>query len=68
MFKKLRKFIHHLRHRKEEERRKILNVSIVILAALLILLWAFSFGVTLVSNDDRNISDDFSELEEQIIE
>ena len=40
----MRKTIHKLRQRPEEERRHILHISIIIIAIIMILLWAYSLG------------------------
>ncbi|HPS21291.1 MAG TPA: hypothetical protein PLO44_00565 [Candidatus Paceibacterota bacterium] len=43
----MRKTIHKLRQKPEEERRHILHISIIIIAIVMILLWAFSLGKNL---------------------
>lgn len=43
----MRKTIHRLRQKPEEERRHILHISIIIIAIVMILLWAFSLGKNL---------------------
>jgi hypothetical protein len=40
----MKKTIHKLRQRPEEERRHILHITIIIIAVVMILLWAFSLG------------------------
>lgn len=43
----MRKVIHRLRQKPEEERRHILHISIIIIAIIMIALWAFSLGKSL---------------------
>jgi hypothetical protein len=40
----MRKTIHKLRQKPEEERRHILHITVIIIAIVMILLWAFSLG------------------------
>ncbi|MFH1608846.1 MAG: hypothetical protein ABH951_02395 [Patescibacteria group bacterium] len=40
----MRKTIHRLRQKPEEERRQILHIIIIIAAIFMILLWVFSLG------------------------
>jgi hypothetical protein len=40
----MRKTIHKLRQKPEEERRHILHISIIVIAIVMVLLWAFSLG------------------------
>ena len=49
----MKKIIHKLRNRSEEERRHILHITIFILGIFLILLWTFSLGRTIVSKDTK---------------
>jgi len=43
----MRKTIHRLRQKPEEERRHILHICIVIAAIIMIALWIFSLGKSL---------------------
>jgi len=45
----MRKTIHRLRQKPEEERRHILHISIVIAAIVMIVLWVFSLGKSLTA-------------------
>ena len=57
----MKKIIHHIRKQPEEVRRHILNATIVVFAAILILLWVYSLGTTLTNPDTQaKIGKDFS--------
>ena len=43
----MRKVIHRLRQKPEEERRHILHISIVVIGFIMVVLWVFSLGRSL---------------------
>ena len=49
----MRKIIHKLRNRSEEERRHILHIAIFILTLFMILLWTFSLGRSITDTDTK---------------
>ncbi len=49
----MRKIIHRLRNRPEEERRHILHIAIFILGLFMVLLWTFSLGRSVTSKDTK---------------
>ena len=49
----MRKIIHKLRNRPEEERRHILHIVTFVLALLIILLWTFSLGKSVASKETK---------------
>ena len=49
----MRKIIHRLRQRPEEEKRQILHISIIIIAIALIVLWVFSLNKTLSTPETK---------------
>lgn len=49
----MRKVIHRLRQKPEEERRHILHISIIIIAIIMIALWAFSLGKSLSAPETK---------------
>ena len=49
----MKKIIHKLRNRPEEERRHILHITVFILALFMILLWTFSLGRTITSKETK---------------
>ncbi len=80
MKKRIKKIVHHLRSRPEEERRHILHIFTFIGAVFMIVLWTFTLGQTLggedtktkikedvkpFSNFTNNLSDNFNEIEDK---
>jgi hypothetical protein len=67
----MKKIIHKLRNKPEEERRHILHITTFILAILIILLWTFSLGKSVASKETKiKIQQDlkpFSALKENLI-
>ena len=67
----MKKFIHKLRNRKEEERRHILHITVFILALFMVLLWTFSLGRSITSKETKTkINQDlkpFSVLKDDLI-
>jgi hypothetical protein len=49
----MKKFIHKLRNRPEEERRHLLHIITFILALFMILLWTFSLGKSITSKETK---------------
>ena len=49
----MKKFIHKLRNRKEEERRHILHITVFVLALFMVLLWTFSLGRSITSKETK---------------
>lgn len=49
----MRKIIHKLRNRPEEERRHILHIAVFVLALFMILLWTFSLGKSIANKDTK---------------
>ena len=49
----MKKIIHKLRNRSEEERRHILHISTFVLGLFLILLWTFTLGRTITSPETK---------------
>jgi hypothetical protein len=47
----MRKIIHRIKQKSEEERRHILHITVFILALFLIALWIFSLGRTITNKD-----------------
>lgn len=80
MKKRIKKVVHHLRSRPEEERRHILHIFTFVGAVFMIVLWTFTLGQTLggediktqmkedikpFSNLKNNLTDSFNELEDE---
>jgi hypothetical protein len=67
----MEKIIHHIRKQPEEVRRHILHVLTFLAAVILILLWIYSLGTTLINPGmQAKISQDlkpFSALKDNII-
>jgi hypothetical protein len=59
----MKKVIHRIKNRPEEERRHILNIFVLVVALILFVFWVYSLGRT-VTNDsiEENIADDFNSL------
>jgi hypothetical protein len=49
----MKKIIHKLRNRPEEERRHILHIIVFVLALFMILLWTFSLGKSIANKDTK---------------
>jgi len=49
----MKKIIHKLRNRPEEERRHILHILTFVCAIILITLWIYSLGRTVTSNETK---------------
>ena len=49
----MKKIIHHLRKRPEEEKKHILHITTIAFAVVLILLWVYSLGVTITDKDTQ---------------
>lgn len=49
----MRKIIHKLRQKPEEERRHILHILIVIAAVVMIILWTYSLGKSFTSPETK---------------
>jgi len=49
----MKKIIHKLRQRPEEERRHILHIITIIAAIIMIILWTYSLGKSLTSPDTK---------------
>lgn len=49
----MRKIIHHLRRKPEEERRHILHIVTLVLGIVLILLWTLSLGRNVASKETK---------------
>ena len=47
----MRKIIHKLRQKPEEERRHYLHLFIIIIGIVMIILWTYSLGRSLTNND-----------------
>jgi len=67
----MRKFIHKLRQKPEEERRHILHIITFIAAIIMIILWTYSLGKSLTSPETKvKIKQDlkpFSVLKDNIV-
>jgi hypothetical protein len=67
----MKKIIHKLRNRSEEERRHILHITTFVLALFMILLWTFSLGKSVTSPETKvKIKQDlkpFSVLKDNIV-
>ena len=67
----MKKIIHKLRNRSEEERRHILHITVFILALFMILLWTFSLGRSITSKETKTkINQDlkpFSVLKDDLV-
>lgn len=68
----MRKIIHRLRSRSEEEKRHILHLLIFGFAVILIIAWVYSLGRTITSNDTKvKIKEDlkpFVELKDSVVD
>ena len=49
----MKKIIHKLRNRPEEERRHILHITTFVLALFVILLWTFTLGKSVTSKETK---------------
>jgi len=49
----MKKIIHKLRNRSEEERRHILHITTFVLALFMIILWTFSLGRSITSKETK---------------
>jgi len=49
----MRKIIHKLRQKPEEERRHILHILIIIAAIVMIILWSYSLGKSFTSPETK---------------
>ncbi|MFA6523909.1 MAG: hypothetical protein WC264_01375 [Candidatus Paceibacterota bacterium] len=67
----MRKFIHKLRQKPEEERRHILHTVTIIAAVVMIILWTYSLGRSISSPETKvKIKQDlkpFSVLKDNIV-
>jgi len=67
----MRKFIHKLRQKPEEERRHILHIVTIVAAIVMIVLWTYSLGKSLTNPETKvKIKQDlkpFSALKENIM-
>ena len=67
----MKKIIHNLRNRPEEQRRHILHIAIFILGLFMILLWTFSLGKSIGSPETKvKINQDlkpFSVLKDNLV-
>jgi len=67
----MKKLIHHLRKQPEKIRRHVLNIFILIAAAVMVILWVFSLGKNLSNPDmQTKIKQDlkpFSTLKDNIV-
>ena len=50
----MKKIIHRLRSHSEENRRHILNISIIIIGIIMVILWTYSLGRS-ISNPDTKV-------------
>lgn len=44
MHHKIRKVVHHLRSKPEEERRQMLSLSMILVCVVMVILWTWSLG------------------------
>ncbi|OGI63927.1 hypothetical protein A2914_02310 [Candidatus Nomurabacteria bacterium RIFCSPLOWO2_01_FULL_41_21] len=51
--KRIRKVVHHLRNKPEEERRHILHVTMIVICFIMVLLWTFSLGGELKDKETK---------------
>ena len=49
----MKKIIHNLRNRPEEQRRHILHIIVFIFAIILITLWIYSLGTSVASKENK---------------
>ncbi|HNW71783.1 MAG TPA: hypothetical protein PKZ36_02205 [Candidatus Paceibacterota bacterium] len=49
----MKRVIHHLRKKPEEERRHILHLSVIIIGIILIFLWTLSLGRSITNKDTK---------------
>ncbi len=67
----MKKIIHKLKNRSEEERRHILHITTFVLAIILVFLWTLSLGRTISSPDTKvKIKQDlkpFSALKDNLV-
>jgi len=68
----MKKLIHKLRQKPEEERRHILHIVTIIAAIVMIILWTYSLGKSLASPENKiKIKQDlkpFSVLKDNIVD
>jgi len=68
----MRKIIHRLRKKPEEERRHILHISVFIIGIIMVLLWTYSLGRSISSPDTKvKIKQDlqpFSVLKDNLVD
>ncbi|MFA7285492.1 MAG: hypothetical protein WC011_01430 [Candidatus Paceibacterota bacterium] len=60
----MKKIIHNLRKKPEEERRHILHITVFIFSVCLVLLWVYGLSSTLVNSSDISIKEDLQPLTE----
>ncbi len=67
----MKKIIHKLRNRSEEERRHILHIATFILGIFMVILWTFSLGRSVTSTETKKkVQQDlkpFSVLKDDIV-
>lgn len=67
----MRKIIHKLRQKPEEERRHILHILIIIAAIIMIILWSYSLGKSFSSPETKiKVKEDlkpFSVLKDSLV-
>jgi len=68
----MRKIIHRLRNKSEEERRHILHLLIFGFAIILIIAWVYSLGRTITSNETKvKVEEDlkpFMDLKDSVLD
>jgi hypothetical protein len=68
----MRKIIHRLRNKSEEERRHILHLLMIGFAVILIAAWVYSLGRTITSEDTKiKVKEDlkpFTEFKDKVID
>jgi len=68
----MKKIIHKLRNRSEEERRHILHITTFVLGLFMVLLWTFTLGGTITKKETAiKLQQDlqpFSALKDNIVE
>jgi len=67
----MKKIVHHLRNHSDENKRHILNVSIVVVCIIMVVLWFYSIGRSINNSEDKvKIKQDlqpFSALKDNLI-
>lgn len=58
----MKKIIHNLRSRPEEDRRHILHITILCFSICLIFVWIYSLSSSLEKNSDLSLKKDFEPL------